>query len=104
MRHWTIKKRIIFGFAAILALVGVMGMASFILLRQIKTEANVMNTDDLPGMTAMAQIKGTAGEMQIKVLRAFLAKTPEERKEIGDAIAAARAKTLKAAEIGRAHV
>ena len=95
MKNWTIKKRIIAGFAIILMLVTILAIASFTLLRQIKTEANFMKTDALPGLEAMAKIRGSVSEIQIKVLRTLLATTPEDRKKFEDEVAAMRTDILK---------
>ena len=90
MKHWTIRKRIIFGFATLLALVTLLAIASYTLLRQVQQEAHFMATDALPGLEAMAQIKGTVAEIQIKVLRCLLAKSPEDKKKCEDEVATMR--------------
>jgi methyl-accepting chemotaxis protein len=95
MRNWTIKQRIIAGFASTLVLVAVLTMASHILLRQIKSEASFVKTGALPGLTAMAQIRGQVSEIEVRVLRAMVATTPEGRKKIEDEITAMRAGILK---------
>jgi methyl-accepting chemotaxis protein len=81
MNNWTIKKRIVCGFAVILVLVAALAIASFVLLRKARMEADFMNTDALPGTVAMADIRTEVGDMQIVVLRTLMAKTPEERKK-----------------------
>ena len=95
MHNWTIKKRIIAGFATILVLVGALTVTSYILLRQAKDAAHFMTVDAMPGMDAMSQIKGLVGDIQINVLRDLLAKTPEDRKKYRDGIAASREHILK---------
>lgn len=95
MKNWTIKKRIIAGFATILVLVTILAIASHTLLHQIKAEANFMKTDALPGLTAMAEIKGQVAEIQIKVLRTIIATTPEDRTKFEEEIAAMRTDILK---------
>ena len=86
MKKWTIKQRIVAAFTAILALVAVLTIASFVLLRQAKAAAHFLAVDAMPGMDAMSQIKGTVGEIQLAVLRDLLAKTPEDRKKFREAI------------------
>jgi len=95
MKNWTIKKRIIAGFATILVLVAILAVAAYALLHQIKTEASFMKTDALPGLTAMAEIKGQVAEIQIKVLRTILANTPEDRTKFEGEITAMRADILR---------
>jgi methyl-accepting chemotaxis protein len=87
MKNWTIKKRIVAGFAAILVLVGTLTITSYFLLRQAKDAAHFMTVDAMPGMNAISQIKGLVGGCQIDVLRDLLAQTPEEHKKFRDAIA-----------------
>ena len=88
MNHWTIKKRIVAGFATILVLVAVLTVTSYGLLRQARDAAHFMTVDAMPGMDAMSQIKGLVGDCQIDLLRDLLAKTPEEHKKFRDAIEA----------------
>jgi methyl-accepting chemotaxis protein len=95
MNHWTIKKRIIFGFASILILVGALAIASYINLRQVKVEAEFVDLDAVPCLEIVSEIKGQIGEIQIKVLRVLLSKNPEERKKIEGEIAEMRAGVLK---------
>ena len=95
MKNWTIKKRIIAGFATTLVFVACLAVASHILLRQTKAEANFVKTGALPGLTTMARIRAQVSEVEIKVLRALLAATSEERKNVQDEIAAMRADILK---------
>ena len=86
MKTWTIKKRIVAGFAAILALVAVLTITSYVLLRQAKDAAHFMTVDAMPGMEDMAKIKGSVCENQNTVLRDLLARTTEEHKKNRDQI------------------
>jgi methyl-accepting chemotaxis protein len=95
MKNWTVKKRIIAGFATVLVLVAVLTVTSYVLLRQAKDAAHFMTVDAMPGMDAMSQIKGSVGDAQIDLLRDLLAKTPEEHKKLRDAIAAGHDKRDK---------
>ena len=95
MKNWTIKKRILLGFSTILAMVLGLAITSCLLLHKIRAEANLMNTDALPGATSMAQIKGMVSEIEIKVLRIILAKTADEQKKLEDDVASARADIQK---------
>ncbi len=95
MKNWTIKKRIIAGFAIILALMILLTVASYILLHQAKDAAYFITMDTMPSLDAMSQINGDVGDIQLDVLRDLLAKTPEEHKKYRDAIAAGRERVLK---------
>ncbi len=95
MKNWTIKKRIVLGFAVILGLVAASAVASFIVLRQVKHEAEFMDTDVVPCLDMMAKLNGAVGEIQMSILRDLIAKTPEERKQIEAEVAAMRTSTLK---------
>jgi len=95
MKNWTIKKRIIAGFATILVLVAALTAISYALLRQAKDAAHFMTVDAMPGMDSMSQIKGAVGEIQLNVLRDLLAKTSEDHKKYRDTITASRENILK---------
>ena len=95
LKNWTIRKRIVAGFATVLLLVAALTVTSYILLRQAKDAAYFMTVDAMPGMDAMSQIKGLVGDCQIDVLRDLLAKTPEDHKKFRDAIAAGHDKRDK---------
>ncbi len=95
MKNWTIKKQILAGFVTVLALVAVLTVISYTLLRQAKNAAHFMTVDAMPGMDAMSQIKGAVGEIQLDVQRDLLAKTLEEHKKYHEAITAGREHILK---------
>ena len=95
MKSWTIKKRIIVGFATILTLVAAMAAASYLVLRRVIAEARIMDEDTVPNLSATSEIKGLVGEIEICLLRDLVAKTPEERKSIEGQIAELRAGILK---------
>jgi methyl-accepting chemotaxis protein len=95
MKNWTVGKRIVFGFAIVLALVAALAVTTSQLLRQINDEAQSMATDIVPGVVQIAQIKSQLGEIQIRMLDNILASTPAERKQIEDQIAGMRAGILK---------
>jgi methyl-accepting chemotaxis protein len=95
MKNWTVGKRIVFGFAIVLALVAALAVTTSQLLRQINRESQSMATDIVPGVVQIAQIKSQLGEIQIRMLDNILASTPAERKQIEDQIAGMRAGILK---------
>jgi len=91
MKNWTVRKRIIFGFALLLSLVAVQTAITLVLLRKVKAEAHVIATDALPGTLLAAKVKANVSNIQILVLRVLLAKTHEERKVYEDDIASRKA-------------
>ena len=95
MKNWTIKRRIVVGFAAVLLLVICQAAAAFLLNRSIATETRSVATSTLPALTVVARMKALVGEIQITVLRAMLAPTAEERKQHYDKTTAMRGDILK---------
>jgi methyl-accepting chemotaxis protein WspA len=64
MNDWTIRRRVLFSFAVVLALVAVMAGVAFQRLDQVKKETTDLQTDSLPG----ARI---SGDMLVSALRSF---------------------------------
>lgn len=87
MKNWTIKKRIVAGFAIVLALVAVLTVTSYLLLNQAGAAAHFMTIDAMPGLEAMSQIDNEIADIQIDVMRDLLAKAPAEHKKLRDDIA-----------------
>ena len=86
MKSWTVKKRIAGGFATILALVAVLTVTSYVLLRQAKDAAHFLTVDAMPGMEDLARIKAGVCDNQNTMLRDLLARTPEQHKKYRDQI------------------
>ena len=80
MKNWTIGKRVIVGFAAILVILAMVALTSFTLLNQIKAHQQDVLKDALPGVSAAGQIKYLASEIELSLSREINAKTPEARK------------------------
>jgi methyl-accepting chemotaxis protein len=95
MKMWTIKKRIAVGFSAVLLLIAAQAVASFFLIRTIKRETHAIATGSLPSLAIISQMKASIAEIQIKVLRAMLAPTAEQRQEFEAQTLAMRAEILK---------
>jgi methyl-accepting chemotaxis protein len=87
MNNWTIKKRIVIGFTSVITLVVGLAIITTVLFGRIRAEARFLDTDALPGLESMAKIQQCVAEIQLKVLRAILAKNPEERKKFQSEIA-----------------
>ena len=76
---WTVKKRIIFGFTLILALVLIQTVASLYLVRQAKKSAEFLSSDAVPGMAAIDKIKVCSEEMQSSLAWNLMAASAEDR-------------------------
>jgi methyl-accepting chemotaxis protein len=57
MNHWTIAKRIIFGFALLLGIAATFGLFAYSRLVAIAHASNRITTDCLPGVYAIGQIE-----------------------------------------------
>ncbi len=95
MKNWTIKKRIIFGFSTILGLVFILAATSFVMLRQVKSEAHAIDTKELPGLAAASEIKSLVGDIQVGLLRFLLSKNMEDKKRYEEEVASKRQEILK---------
>jgi methyl-accepting chemotaxis protein len=79
MKNWTIKKRIVTGFATLLALFASVAIASVVLLRGIREKATALNEDAVPGIVAAAKISDLTSEAQLTVLRHVMTQDPGEK-------------------------
>lgn len=77
---WTVKKRIVFGFALILALVLVQTMTSLYLVRHARQSAEFLSSDAVPGMAAIDKIKVCSEEMQSALAWNMMAASAEDKK------------------------
>jgi methyl-accepting chemotaxis protein len=82
MKHWTIKKRIVLGFATTILLGVVLAGSSWFLLGNIRNNLEHITADALPAMGAAGKLIQNVGLIQISVLRHPLAKSAEEKKEL----------------------
>jgi methyl-accepting chemotaxis protein len=88
MKNWTITKYINLGFAAVLTLVIVLAVISAMSLRSIQRNLAKVTEDSLPGVTAIAEIKGLVAENELDVVRHMLAANSGDKKAFEDRIAA----------------
>ncbi|MBL9134732.1 MAG: MCP four helix bundle domain-containing protein [Verrucomicrobiales bacterium] len=93
--NWTVRARIIGGFAAILTFVAILTATSSVLLQRVSRETTFLSTDALPGLVAMGEIGSQVQEIQIKVLRVVLATSSNERTNLQREIGAMRESVLK---------
>ncbi len=80
MSTWTIRTRIITGFATLLVLFTAVAITSVILLRNIRISTMDVGDDALPGITAAAKVQKNTAEIQMAVLRHIMADTAEAMK------------------------
>ncbi|HWL16851.1 MAG TPA: methyl-accepting chemotaxis protein [Opitutus sp.] len=99
MKNWTIRKRIITGFAVILVLVCIQAIATRLLLRPVVARSDEIENKLLPSLTLISEVKSNIGEIQIRVVRTLLAEDPVELKRIIDETEAMRARNLELIEL-----
>jgi methyl-accepting chemotaxis protein len=80
MNQWTVRKRIVTGFASILTVFAVVAVAAFFLLQEVKHKVGLIRTDSLVGLRLAGEIRAHTGEIQLDVMRHLLAKSPAEKK------------------------
>ncbi|HYG34817.1 MAG TPA: methyl-accepting chemotaxis protein, partial [Clostridia bacterium] len=80
MKNWTIKKRIVFGFASTIALIVALSVTSWLVMHTIQDHLHQIAANAIPGMATSGQVIRNTGLAQIAVLRHLIAKTPEEKK------------------------
>jgi methyl-accepting chemotaxis protein len=91
MKNWTIAKRITLGFIILGILTIAVGVAGFVGLRSISSDANVLLTDSMPGALILGQAKDNLSREYSNIERLMRAKTPEQiesRKKEFDVIVA----------------
>ena len=90
MKNWTISKRIITGFSVILLIFAAVAAASFVLLKHVREQVNLVQVDALPGIQIAQRIKENTSEIELDVLRHVLAKTADEKQAWEDKMQAIR--------------
>ncbi|MGB7622976.1 MAG: methyl-accepting chemotaxis protein [Terriglobia bacterium] len=60
MRNWTVRKRIIYGFSAVILIMIVLSGFAYIRLAFIKSEANRITTRYIPGLYFLGQLEATS--------------------------------------------
>ncbi|HTI72682.1 MAG TPA: methyl-accepting chemotaxis protein [Candidatus Limnocylindria bacterium] len=86
IKNWTVRTRLAAGFAGVLGLCVLLGVASVWTLRQIRQEVVEITTDAFPNLASTAMIQNGAGELHLNVLRHRLADTEEAKKQLEEAI------------------
>jgi hypothetical protein len=101
MKNWTIRKRIVTGFATLLTLFIVIAVSTGVLLREINHVADNIATDALPGVATAAKLRERSAELQLAMQSHVMATTLEEKNRVKahlDDLAAGNAKILAAYE------
>ena len=95
MKNWTITKRIILGFAIVVALSAGVGLAAWTSLRNIETAADTVSNDSVPGLATSAEVMQDLARAHLLLIRHVLTTNVDEKhaegaqlEEIGQAITA----------------
>ena len=82
MSQWTIAKRLIAGFSAVILVTLMLGGFAFTRLLTIDSDARRIVGDALPGVTAILQMSVNTRENRALMLEHILAQTPAEKSAI----------------------
>ena len=88
MKNWTLKLRIICGFAIILALCAGSSITSYFLNRSVRLDTVSLTEHSLPNLTLAANIRSKVASVQMSVLQSLLASNVEDRKKFIAEVAA----------------
>ena len=92
MNSWTISRRIIFGFAAMLGIVIALGLFAIWRGQTLKSAIAVLGDNSLPSVLTLRSVGGATRDNIFTTVRYADAETAEERKALEDEIASNRAK------------
>ena len=79
MNNWTVRTRIIGAFATIIATMAVIGAVSYVQLRNIRTQAVLLETDILPGLLLSAQASSQSKDLLPSIVQFSSTTEPQER-------------------------
>jgi methyl-accepting chemotaxis protein len=88
MNNWTIGKRIITGFAALLVSMLVMGGTAWYQTRNIGEQLQVIDAEAIPGLQASMDILAEAMKIRVMTLKHVASTDPKEMAEVDAAVAA----------------
>ena len=86
MKHWTVRTRIVAAFAAIISIMAVLGVVSFVQLGDIRTQTRQLQDDVLPGLLLSSQLSGQARTLLPAVLTQATGTDEQEKARARDAI------------------
>jgi hypothetical protein len=95
MSNWTIGKRLVVGFGAVLAITLALGAFAYVRVTQIAASSNVILTDSLPGVYNIGQIQAGAKDNLDLTLRHILASDEGEKQALEGRMASLVAKMDK---------
>jgi len=95
MRHWTIGRRLVVGFAVVLVIVVVMGTFGITRLLTIREGADRITESSLPGTGTSGEIAAFVRDNYAHTLKYILAQSPAEEKEIDADMVATKASIAK---------
>lgn len=96
MKNWTLRQRIMAGFAAVIALGFLTSATTVYLVSRIKIQTTAITEDALPALAAAEKIKSGAADAQFAFLRYALSVGAETRTQFGKQIAEQAAVVTKA--------
>jgi methyl-accepting chemotaxis protein len=91
MRQWTIGRRLVVGFAAVLIIVVAMGTFGIVRLLTIRADAQRVVNDSLPGTAQSGEIAALVRDNYAHTLKYILAQSPAEEQAIDADMAATKA-------------
>src|SRR5580765_2916708 len=91
MNSWTISRRIIFGFAAMLLISVVLGAIALWRLSGVSQSVSNLADNTLPSVLTLRNYAGATRDNIFAILRYAEAATPDQRRELEDRISANRA-------------
>jgi methyl-accepting chemotaxis protein WspA len=86
MKSWSVRSRIIGGFAAVIAIMVALSALSYIGLRTIRAEATQIEQDILPGVVISAKSQALARELLLAVTSHANAASAQEKQQATDSI------------------
>jgi methyl-accepting chemotaxis protein len=76
MSNWTIGKRLAVGFGTVMVITAVLGVFTYTRLAVIRSGAQSLATDSMPGTIAMAQMRGMAKDIHLATIAHMNAQDP----------------------------
>ena len=86
MKSWSVRSRIIGGFAAVIAIMVALSALSYVGLRAIRGQATQIEQDILPGVVISAKSQALARELQLAVTSHSASESARERQLSADSI------------------
>src|SRR5436309_15880945 len=78
MKHWTIGKRVVFGFVVVILIGILVSVFAYLRLSNIRAKSHDLATDSFPGQSAMNQIEFNAQREVLLTLQHIPSEDPKE--------------------------